>query len=430
MVLYNGIVLHIKPFFSSLPMYAQVSNDPSTASLALLQQQNEALAGSQVSISSASVILSYVEGVAESDSSERSLELIEEELRQMIDGITEDSIYYGDYEKIDARVEQTRTDIESIFSECFSDEATAGVREATEDKVLVFDELYPFVDTWQERLQTVICHRRTAATLVDLASKVNKLEKHTATAKVAGYSTAIGGTAVFAVGSGLLLGVVTAPAGIPLMAIGGGVGATGSITAIAGCVVKFKLMKNLKKKAQQWLKEHQTLCKSLIVAHDDLMERKAHVERYYPYVKVDEKLAEIFNANIPQALAGVDEIVGNWKKALRYGPEEVVSVITAACGGSASIAQGVLEGVDTGAEVAAVAAKATAKLVGASVAVGLSALMIAVDIGLLAKASYDLHKSLKGKPTKLAKVMNEMAADIERENRSLEDVCCCFIDRQ
>ena len=76
-------------------------------------------------------------------------------------------------------------------------------------------------------------------------------------------------------------------------------------------------------------------------------------------------------------------------------------------------------GVDTGVEVAAVTAKATAKLAGVSVAVGLSAVLMCVDIALLAKASYDLHKSRKGQLTKLAEVMNELAVQVETETRML-----------
>lgn len=414
-----------------LTLHAQVRKDPSTctASSAFSLQRNEDLSVSQESITSASVKLSHTEVVAESDSSELTLEQIEDEILQLMDGITEESNLHDNYE-VDDRVEQLRCEIQTMFIEHLSGEATAGVVEATEDKSLVFDELYSHVLAWKEKLQQVIVHRRTATAFFNWASEANKLEKNTAAARVAGYGTAIGGGVVFAIGSGLLLGGVTAPAGIILIAIGGGVGATGSITAIAGCVTKLKMAKDLKKKAQQWLKENQSLCKALMNAHDHLMERKAHVERYYPYVNVDEKLADIFNADIPQALEGVNEIVGNWRKALVYGPEEAVSLIAAAAGGSATIAQGVIDGVDAGTEVAAIAAKATAKLAGASVAVAFSAILIAVDIGLLAKASYDLHNSLKGKPTKLAKVMNELAAEVERETRVLEDNCRCFSDRQ
>ena len=89
----------------------------------------------------------------------------------------------------------------------------------------------------------------------------------------------------------------------------------------------------------------------------------------------------------------------------------------ALCG--ATITQGVIEGVDSGTEAAAVAVKATAKVVGAGVAVGLSAILMAVDIGLLAKASYDLHKCRKGKRTKLAEVLLTMAIHMETETALL-----------
>ena len=353
---------------------------------------------------------------------------IKEELLLSMEELITDPVSLNGCEMITDRVEQIKQELLLSIMEHGCNEVTVGLTVATKDKALVFDELYLHVRTWKEKLQEVITHRRSATALIDWANEVNKLEKQTAAARVAGYGTAISGTVVLAVGSGLLLGGVTALAGIPLMAIGGGVGATGSLAAIAGCAAKYKMMKSLRQKAQLWLEEHQTLCRALIDAHDTLMERKAQVEECYPDVDVDEKLTELFNAEIPQALAGVDEVVGNWKKALLYGPEEVISIITAMCGTGTAVAQGLIEGVDTGAEVVAIAIKATAKLAGASVAVGLSALMIAADIGLLAKASYDLHQSRKGKPTKLAQAMNDLAADIERENRLLEDAGHQFID--
>ena len=286
-----------------------------------------------------------------------------------------------------------------------------------EGKALVFSELYEDVERLKGALRQVLKHRSNIA-FTDWAHEVQKLVIAGASARVAGYATAIGGGAVFTAGSGLLLGVVTAPAGIPLMVIGGVLGAAGSVTALGGTITKWIKSKKILKKARQWVKENEQYCRELSDAHDHLMQKKDHIESHSD-IDVEQMLSEIFNEDITQGLDDVDAIVGSWKSALKYKPEELATVLTttALCG--ATITQGVIEGVDPGAEVAAVAVKTTAKVAGAAVAIGLSAILMAVDIGLLAKASYDLHKCRKGKHTKLAEVLLAMAMRMEKETARL-----------
>lgn len=320
---------------------------------------------------------------------------------------------------VEEQVGQIKNECLSSLNGPLSDETAAGSLEAVDVKALIFNEMYPEVVKWKEALQQVINHRTTGSAFASWGREMQKLMKNAASARVAGYTAAIGGGAVFTAGSGLLLGVVTAPAGIPLMVVGGVISAAGSITALCGSIVNVVKSKRIMKKAQRWVRENEHYCRKLIDAHDALMRRKAQVEARLHLDKFDQKLSEIFNAYSPQAVNGVSEVVDKWKKALSCAPEELINMFAAATVCGAAVTQGVIEGVDSGTEAAAIAAKTTAKLAGAAVAVGLSAILVAVDIGLLAKASYDLHKCRKGKPSKFAEVMEELANQVDRENTLL-----------
>ena len=317
--------------------------------------------------------------------------------------------------QVEVGKERAKWKQQSVVSRPLSDRGSAA---DVESKALVFGELYEDIERLKGALHQVLKHR-TSIAFADWAHEVQKLVKVGASARVAGYATAIGGGAVFTAGSGLLLGVVTAPAGIPLMVIGGVLGAAGSVTALGGTITKWVKSKKILKKARQWVKENEHYCRELSDAHDRLMQKKDRIESLHSKIDVEQMLSEIFNADISQGLDDVDAIVGSWKSALEYRPEELATMFATAALCGATITQGVIEGVDSGTEAAAVAVKATAKVVGGGVAVGLSAILMAVDIGLLAKASYDLHKCRKGKRTKLAEVLLTMAIHMETETALL-----------
>ena len=71
-------------------------------------------------------------------------------------------------------------------------------------------------------------------TLEKAANEVDKVVLRATAAKVACFGAGIVGGALFTLGTGLLLGGITAPAGIPLMVVGVVVGGAGSATAIGG----------------------------------------------------------------------------------------------------------------------------------------------------------------------------------------------------
>ena len=111
---------------------------------------------------------------------------------------------------------------------------------------------------------------------------------------------------------------------------------------------------------------------------------------------------------LPQGIREIGRIVSTWKEIIEYGGKEATQLVVVAAGSGLGVAQGVLEGVEAGAEVSTLAVKVAAKAAG-GVAVGLSAVVIVLDLGLLIKSSYDMDRLRKGHPTKAAKALKKRA---------------------
>ena len=250
-------------------------------------------------------------------------------------------------------------------------------------------------------------------TLEKAAAEIDKVMKNATIAKISGFSAGVAGGAVFTVGTGLLLGGVTAPAGIPLMVIGGALGGAGTVTAIGGSIGQFvERSKNLKC-AKNWLKVNKTKCQELINAHEGLTKEHDHIAELFPSI----------NAELPRGITQVGEIVNTWKDIAQHSAKDAAVLVARAAGSGLGIAQGVLEGIDISAEVAALGAKTAAKAAG-GVAIGLSGLVMIIDLGFLIKSSYDLHKLRKGNPTKLSKTLMELAEAVRKENNLLREANC------
>lgn len=257
---------------------------------------------------------------------------------------------------------------------------------------------------------TVISNRDDGiTTLENAAGEINTLKKRVTAAKVSGYSGSIIGAAIFTVGAGLSLFPITLLAGIPLLAIGGAVGAAGSITAIGGTVGQLVKKSKIMKRANLWLKENQVRSEVLINAHDKLTEEHHHIVELFPDI----------NADLPPGIMQVGEIVNTWKVVVQHGGRHAMQVILMAAGGGFGVAQGVLEGIDIGAEAAAIAAKAAG-----GVAIGLSAFVIVLDLGLLIKSSIELDRVRKGHPTKAAQALMDLASAVRDENNLLRAAMC------
>ena len=103
--------------------------------------------------------------------------------------------------------------------------------EALKDKFMQkFDET---VKNYTDTLNRVISNRDEGiVNFENAADEIDKAVLRATVSKIAGFGASILGRAVFTVGTGLLIGGITAAAGIPLMAVGGAIGGAGTVTAI------------------------------------------------------------------------------------------------------------------------------------------------------------------------------------------------------
>ena len=253
------------------------------------------------------------------------------------------------------------------------------------------------------------------ATLEHAADEIDKVMLRATATKISGFSAGIAGGVLFTVGTGLLLGGITAVAGIPLMVVGGLVGGAGSVTAIGGTIGQLVERSLIIKKAKNWLKVNKEKCQDLIIAHEGLPNEHEHIVEVFP----------CFNARLPGGTnVQVGEIVNTWKDIDKHSAQDVAVLIEKATSSGLGVAQGVLEGVDAGAEIAALGANAAVKAAG-GVAIGLSGLVMIIDLGFLIKSSYDLHKVRTGNRTKLSKTLMELAEAVRDENNLLRQANIC-----
>ena len=255
----------------------------------------------------------------------------------------------------------------------------------------------------------VICHRDEGVEALDKAAdEIDKVMRDATAAKVAGYSGSIVGGAIFTVGAGLLLGVFTFPVAAPLLIVGGVTGAMGSVVALGGSAGQMIKKSVIMSSAKKWMKENKTMCEDLIEKHDTLTTEHSHIIEVFPS----------FNVQLPQGITEISNIVSTWKDVFKSSAMDATNLVAAAAAGSGLGV--VLETIDAGAEVSASAVKVAAKTAG-SVAIGLSALVMVLDLGLLVKSGYDLNRLRKGHRSKVAKALINLAEAVRAENNLLRE---------
>ena len=262
------------------------------------------------------------------------------------------------------------------------------------------------------RACTRVIHHREGSlqTLDKAAAELDKLMKDATAAKVAGYSGSIVGGAVFTVGVGLLLGSITAPAAVPVLIIGGVTGVLGSLVALGGTTGQMIKKSVIMSSAKKWMKENKTMCKDLIEKHDTLTTEHNHIIEVFPS----------FNTQLPQGITQISSIVSTWKEIIKLSATDATNLVAVAAGSGLGVAQGMLETIEAGAEVSTLAVKVAANTAG-GVAVGLSALVIVLDLSLLVKSGYDLDRLRKGHRSKAAKALIDLAEAVREENNLLRE---------
>ena len=233
------------------------------------------------------------------------------------------------------------------------------------------------------------------AYLREAADQMDKLCKDVLKAHIAGYSAGVVGSVLSVVGGGLILGGVTAAAGIPLLAVGATMAALGGVTNLGASTSELVLKKKEVKRANEWVLQNQEYCQRLVDEFNDLEAEMDRAREVFPDWDFDDLLANVLDVDpdaLGIALEEVKDTVSEWRKALELGADTAARLaLNIATPAGAAMATGVAEGIEAGVETGATVAR-TAARAATGVAVGLSAVFIVVDIALLAKTAYGLGK--------------------------------------
>ena len=333
---------------------------------------------------------------------------------------------------------------------------------------ILADRIYSYL----QAVNNLIQHRdKGIAYFCEAADNIDRVYKRVAAARITGSGLGIGGGILGIVGGGLLLGGVTAPAGIPLLAFGTVVGVSGAITGVGATIGKVVANRKTESRANKWLRTGSDLCVDVIMKrklyHDELEKicqlygesgEDAVIGRSITRKDLDIDLSKFQDADDK-----VRSIIDEWTKALEIGAEGIATafvsgtrvggelvrgafghggvitrvasqggviprvagqggVVTRIAGQGGAVARGVaVGGAETGAAVARVAVQAAGGVV-----IGLSAAFIVVDLALIGKVAYDMNKNKEG--TKLGKWLREAAAEIKLETDTLRCFACCGAD--
>jgi hypothetical protein len=298
--------------------------------------------------------------------------------------------------------------------------------------VLCQDVLKAKIVSYVQSARELVQHRDTGMETFEKAA--DDLEKAFAISsglKIFGGGLSITGGILGVIGGGLLLGGVTAPAGIAVLATGAAIGITGGVTGASGTIGD--IIKNRKelKMANSWMKDGAALCKSLMDRHDEFHRELDDIYETFHEAEVDiVRLAMGNNENggdiaffDVEAFQDADERtalnISEWRKALELGGQAVATAVLTGSRVTGAVARGAATGVEVGTETGAAVARTLVQAAG-GVAVGLSAVFIAVDLALLGKVAYDLKKKKERGGTELSKQLRDAAHEFEMETEDLK----------
>ena len=154
------------------------------------------------------------------------------------------------------------------------------------------DELRLRISLYVQAARDLVQHRdQGMAWFREAADDLDKAFKRVAAAKIVGSSLGVAGGILSVVGGGLILGGVTAPAGIPILAVGAALGVGGGITGVGATIGDIVENRRALKRANEWIREGSELCKDLIKKHDDYRKKLNWIMQ--EYWKSEEEVIEI-----------------------------------------------------------------------------------------------------------------------------------------
>ena len=263
----------------------------------------------------------------------------------------------------------------------------------------------------------------------EAADDLDKAFKRAAAAKIVGSGLGITGGVLGVVGGGLLLGGVTAPAGIVLLSVGAALGVGGGLTGVGATIGDIVENKRTLKRANDWIHQGKDHNEALLRKYDAYHNSLHHI--CLPYNESEEnavKTALTYGKKLRDFEIGpacdrflradkkIQPIISDWKNVIKLGAEATATAFVAGTRVAGAVTRGVVGGVEAGAEAGAAVARVALQAAG-GVVVGLSAVFMVVDLALIGKTAYDLNKNKKG--TELAKKLREAADEMEKETAEL-----------
>ena len=270
-------------------------------------------------------------------------------------------------------------------------------------------EMREYIDAAQKLIQIREDMKKNFLTVAD---RIDNSFVASSVVKIGGNIAAIIEGVISAIGGGLTLGGITAPAGIPLLVIGAVLGVGGALVGAGGNIGDIVVNKQSQKKIEEWVMENNRKHQQLIDQYEEMESMFKNME--YIFQQSRQHVIEcIFQSNEIEATDFqarselVQKIIASWSKAnaLAIG-SQVAGVRT----GSA-VARGVVGGVEASAEIGATVAR-TAAVATSSVLIGVSTLFVAADMAMLAKTAYDSSQFNKFNGTKLSRSYRAAAEEV------------------
>ena len=198
------------------------------------------------------------------------------------------------------------------------------------------EALADIIDSYIQAVNNLIQHRdKGIAYFREAADDIDRAFKRAAAAKITGSGLGIAGGILGIVGGGLLLGGVTAPAGIPLMAISAVFGVSGAITGVGATIGDAVENRIAVKRANEWIHTCSDLCKDVIEKHriyHDELERICQCygksgEDVIIGLSIERKGLEVDASLFQDADDKATLIITEWIKALDVGSEGIATAV-------------------------------------------------------------------------------------------------------
>ena len=199
------------------------------------------------------------------------------------------------------------------------------------------DVLADKIDSYMGAVINLIQHRDKGIVYFrEAVGDINRAFKRAGAAIITGSGLGIAGGIIGIVGRGLLLGRVTAPAGIPLLAIGTAFEVSGAITRVGATIGNTVENRKVVKRANQWLHTGRDLCRDVIKKHKIYHEELEKVTQRYEKCGKD----AIIGLSIERKGLDVDvrvfedaeSIITDWTKTYEVGSKGIATTVVAAGG--------------------------------------------------------------------------------------------------